>query len=90
MMCPMEHMGNAIDHHPGHDPGRTPRVAVPLVIDCNNCGMRGTDTCSDCLVTFLCRREEGDAVVIDLAERRALSVLADSGLVPPLRHTGTP
>ena len=43
-------------------------------------------TCDDCIVTFLCSREPDDAVVIDVAEVRALRLLADSGLAPPLRH----
>jgi hypothetical protein len=37
-------------------------------------------------VTFICGREPDDAVVIDVAEERALRLLGRSGLVPPLRH----
>lgn len=59
---------------------------TPLVIDCSDCSLRATDACSDCLVTFICDREVDEAVVIDVAEERALRLLSDSGLVPPVRH----
>ena len=65
-----------------------------MMIDCGSCTVRG-DACSDCVVTFLTipvRRAgagEGGAGPgvpdLDEAERRALAVLAESGLVPPLR-----
>jgi hypothetical protein len=50
--------------------------------------MQHTDACSDCVVSFICSREPGDAVVVDLNEYRALEMLAESGLVPELRHRG--
>jgi len=34
-------------------------------IDCGDCVMTGTDACDDCVVSFILRREPGDAVVID-------------------------
>ena len=49
--------------------------------------MEGTSACGDCVVTFLCDREPGDAVVIDVVEARALRVLEQHGLAPGLRHT---
>jgi hypothetical protein len=55
-------------------------------IDCDECVMNGTDACSDCMVSFLVRRSPGDAVVIDVAEERAVRMLARAGLVPQLRH----
>ena len=58
----------------------------PLVISCGDCAMEGTDACSDCVVTFLCGREAGDAVVIDVADIRALRLLERGGLAPSLRH----
>jgi hypothetical protein len=58
-----------------------------LVIDCAECVLEGTDACSDCVVTWLVDREPGDAVVIDVAEVRALRALEQGGLVPTLRHT---
>jgi hypothetical protein len=58
----------------------------PLVIDCDDCSMRHTTACEDCIVTFLCSSEPQEAVVIDVVEVRALRLLAESGLAPPLRH----
>jgi hypothetical protein len=55
-------------------------------INCDECQMQGTSTCDDCIVTFLCSREPDDALVIDVAEERALRLLSGAGLVPELRH----
>jgi hypothetical protein len=57
-----------------------------VTIDCNDCVGRGTSACEDCVVTFLCGRERHDAVVVDVAEVRALRLLGGVGLVPTLRH----
>ncbi|MCC5953013.1 MAG: hypothetical protein JJU45_13060 [Acidimicrobiia bacterium] len=57
-----------------------------LTIDCAECAYDGTPTCDDCMVTFLCSRREGEAVVIDLEEARAVRLIGESGLTPPLRH----
>lgn len=61
-----------------------------LTISCDDCVMQATDACDDCIVTFLCDRDPGDAVVIDAAEARAVRLLADGGLVPRLRHERRP
>ena len=61
-------------------------MSLPLVIDCDQCAMQHTDACADCVVTYICSREPGDAVVVDVDEFRALRLLSDSGLVPELRH----
>ena len=58
----------------------------PTVIDCDDCRLAGTDACDDCVVTFLCGRDADEAVVIDVAEVRALRLLNQGGLVPALRH----
>ena len=58
-----------------------------LVIDCGTCSESGTDTCDGCVVTYLCGRDPEGAVVVDLAEIRAIRMLGDAGLGPPLRHT---
>ncbi len=69
-----------------------------MIIDCGTCTARA-DACADCVVTYLTIgvRPGADAPVppaaraivppadLDDAERRAISVLAESGLVPPLR-----
>jgi len=57
-----------------------------MVIDCDECVMQGTEACADCVVTHILGREPGHAVVLDLAEERALRALAEAGLVPGLLH----
>jgi hypothetical protein len=37
-------------------------------------------------VTFICSRQPGEAVVVDVAEERALRLLSSGGLLPRLRH----
>jgi hypothetical protein len=55
-------------------------------IECDECVMQHTTACDDCVVSFLVRRDPGDAVVIDADEERAVRMLARAGLVPRLRH----
>ena len=57
-----------------------------LTISCDDCTMRGTSACDDCIVTFLCGREPGEGIVIDAAEARAVRLLNQAGLAPRLRH----
>ena len=57
-----------------------------FTISCDECIMRDTETCDDCVVTFLCERPVGSAVVFDLATARTVRLLGEAGLVPPLRH----
>jgi hypothetical protein len=52
-------------------------------IDCDGCAARGP-ACGDCVVTVLLGAPP-DGVELDDAERRAIEVLAEGGLVPPLR-----
>ena len=61
-------------------------MAQVLTIDCGTCSLEGTAACDDCVVTFLCGREPDEAVVIDVAEARAVRLLGQAGLVPTLRH----
>ena len=61
-------------------------MADVVTISCSDCALEGTDACGDCVVTFLCGREPSDAVVIDVAEARAVRLLGEAGLVPSLRH----
>lgn len=51
-------------------------------IDCDHCVVRGP-ACHDCVVTVLLGPPP--ELSFDDEERRALDVLAGSGLVPPLR-----
>lgn len=60
-----------------------------MVIDCDRCVIRGA-VCADCLVTVLEPRNaagvsDGGLAELDAAELRALRVLAEAGMVPPLR-----
>ena len=55
-------------------------------IDCRTCVMQATSACDDCVVTFICSRDEDDAVVVDVDEWKAVRLLQDAGLVPKLRH----
>jgi hypothetical protein len=48
--------------------------------------MQHSSACAECVVTFICDHQPGDAVVVDSAEVRALRLLGHSGLMPPLRH----
>jgi hypothetical protein len=57
-----------------------------VTIDCSDCVGQGTSACEDCVVTFLCGREADEAVIVDVAEERALRLLTGAGLVPALRH----
>ncbi len=57
--------------------------AEPLVIDCDRCSVRGIG-CGDCVVTVLLGGPPF-GVSLDDDERRAIDVLAEAGLVPPLR-----
>lgn len=52
-----------------------------IKIDCNSCVMKDI-SCHDCVVTFLLDQPQ----ILDKQEIKAFQVLADSGLVPPLRH----
>jgi len=63
-----------------------PRRDGVLVIDCDDCAMQGTSACSDCVVTYICSRAPGEAVVVDVAEERAIRLLSGAGLLPQLRH----
>ncbi len=51
-----------------------------MIIDCDGCQMRDL-ACDDCVVTFML----GPPAGLGSAEQTALAVLADGGLVPPLR-----
>ena len=52
-----------------------------MIIDCDTCEVRGL-ACDDCVVSVLLG---GPLPELDDGERAAIDVLAESGLVPPLR-----
>lgn len=53
-----------------------------MLIDCDTCTARGP-ACGDCLIPVLLG--PAGRVSLEEDEQAALTVLADSGLVPPLR-----
>ncbi len=57
-----------------------------MIIDCGSCAVAGP-ACGDCVVTVLLGGPSQSATFHELADEHAaaLVVLADSGLVPPLR-----
>lgn len=62
-----------------------------LTISCDDCTMRCTSACDDCVVTFLCRDEidgaDGpDTMVLDLDQARVVRLLGKAGLVPDLKY----
>ncbi len=59
---------------------RTPGPEDPVVIDCDECAVRGPG-CRDCVVSVLLGTPE--TLLED--ERAALEVLAEAGLAPRLR-----
>jgi hypothetical protein len=59
-----------------------------VLIDCDRCVVRGL-ACGDCVVTVLLSRPPS-GVRLDNDEQIAIGVLADSGLVPPLRLVNRP
>jgi hypothetical protein len=48
--------------------------------------MTGTTACDDCVVTFICGRRPGEALIIDVEEERAVRLMASAGLVPEIKH----
>lgn len=57
-----------------------------MAIDCRRCEMRGIG-CDDCAIA--CIETRNVTGRLPAAQARALRVLADAGLVPPLRFTIT-
>jgi hypothetical protein len=55
-----------------------------MLIDCDECVVRDTDACGDCIVTALLDRPAG-AVVFDVEEERAIRTLQRAGLAPASR-----
>jgi len=54
-----------------------------MLIDCDTCTVRGL-ACGDCVVSVLLGAPPS-GVELDETERKALSALADAGMVPQLR-----
>lgn len=60
--------------------GIAPGPGAPVVIDCDDCAVRGAG-CHDCVVSVLL----GVPETLSHDERAALEVLAEAGLAPRLR-----
>lgn len=67
-------------------PEPAPSHPEVLRIDCDECVLQDTEACGDCVVSFLCGVEASEPVVVDLAQVRAMRLLDEGGLAPPLRH----
>jgi len=60
-------------------------IVFYMIIDCDSCVMRGP-ACEECVVTFMTIPvRQPDTAELDAAEARAIEVLAEAGLIPPLR-----
>jgi len=60
-----------------------------MFIDCGTCAVRGAG-CADCVVTIVLGEDDSSRPVgieVGIEERRAISALAQVGLVPELRHS---
>ncbi|CAN5641617.1 hypothetical protein BH10ACT9_BH10ACT9_41840 [soil metagenome] len=60
--------------------GRSPDNGEPVIIDCDDCAVRGPG-CRECVVSVLLGVP--DTLLAD--ERAALEILADAGMAPRLR-----
>jgi hypothetical protein len=65
---------------PNHTAADPPEEAEPVIIDCDDCAVRGPG-CRDCVISVLLGVPE--TLLED--ERAALEVLAEAGLAPKLR-----
>jgi hypothetical protein len=63
--------------------------SVPLVISCEDCVMRTTAHCHDCMVSYLCEVTPGPSRGLHLSgeEVDAVALLVRAGLVPKLRFS---
>lgn len=66
--------------HDAVEPGKAPEPGEPVVIDCDECAVRGPG-CRDCVVSVLL----GVPETLHQDERAALEVLAEAGLAPRLK-----
>ena len=66
-------------------PDLSPASDESLTIDCDECVAQHTETCADCVVSFIVGREPGMPVEFESGEASAVQLLADAGLVPGSR-----
>ena len=71
---------------PSDGPHPAPGHPEPtLRFGCDDCARRHSAHCGDCLVTHLCREDDG-SVLVSLDDVRLVRRLQAGGLAPPLRH----
>ena len=75
------HHSHSQDSHSQDSHSQDSHADAPVAIDCSTCDVRGL-ACGDCVVTVLLG---APPAWLDDEEQRAIGVLADSGLIPPLR-----
>lgn len=64
-----------------------PAEPPAMTIACDECVMRRSVMCRDCVVTyFVARDQPDDPLVLDRREGEAVRLLVRAGLVPALRH----
>jgi len=68
--------------------------ATSLIISCDNCCMRATATCADCVVTHVLspattESAASESVDLDDEEMRVVRLLVRAGMMPTLRHSET-
>ena len=56
-----------------------------ISISCDDCVLKDTPACEDCVVTFLLDPPAFEGIVVDVEEARAVRMLQRAGLVPELR-----
>ena len=63
-----------------------------LTISCDDCCMRCTSACDDCVVSYLlgdgdaAERSGHEVMVLDLDQARVVRLLGKAGLVPDLKY----
>lgn len=57
-----------------------------ITISCEDCLLRRSDACAECVVTYLLDHGPDDSIVFGPGEIRAMRLFQDVGLVPELRH----
>jgi len=60
-----------------------------MLINCGDCEMQYTGACQDCVVTHVLR-DLGGPLQVNPDQAEALEILADAGLVAPLRLVPRP
>lgn len=56
-----------------------------MIIDCDECELKGTDACEDCFVMAVLSRKEHEPLVLEPEEEEAIQVLREAGLAPVIK-----